>query len=535
MRKLDAKITGGQILISFSCQKSDFYKLLESIKVIPGRRFDSRRKTWEIPLNVANVKKLREIGFNVPERGSVPEPAGYPPIMSIPVPGLKKKLKPFQEVGVGFLEKTQGRAIIADEMGLGKTLQAIAYLELHPELRPAIVVCPASVKYVWQQEFAEATKDQKTIVLSGKSGGPLLGDNNIIIINYDIVEARLEQLRAMSPKVVILDESHYIKDPSAKRTKAIRELCSNAPHIICLSGTPITNRPIEFFSTLNLIDPYLFPNRFKFALRYCNAQKNRWGWDMSGASNLEELNRILAKSIMIRRRKQDVLAELPSKTRVSVPLEIDNKKEYQKIEENVVSWIWENEGLEAAAKATKAEYLVQIEKLKQASARGKLKSAIRWIADFLDTGEKLILFCTHSEILDKIKKEFQEVSVRLDGSTPQEHRPFLVEMFQKDEGCKLFIGNIKAAGVGLTLTAASNVAFLEFDWVPGVHLQAEDRAHRIGQKENVSVYYLIGKETIDERLVSTLRRKSEVLGQILDGVTPEENDTFKEILCELKS
>lgn len=534
---LTAKIEKETIIVSFSFNNSaDFYAMVDYVKNFQGRRFNSAKKIWEIPYSKDSVEKLKDVGFSIQEIQKE-EKSKTNETKSISVK-LKKKLKDYQKTGVGFIEKTQGRALIADEMGLGKTIQAIAYLELHPELRPAIIICPASVKFVWEREIQETMLVQQDLeILSGRNGNkvPLSNKNNIVIINYDIVNSRLPELLTCKPKIVILDESHYIKDPSAQRTKAIQELCANIPHIICLSGTPITNRPIEFFPTLNLINPYLFPNRFKFALKYCDARKNRFGWDMSGASNLEELNQILVKTIMIRRKKEDVLTELPPKTRTSIPLEIDNKREYQEIESDVIQWIMNNEGSEAAAKATRAEYIVQLEKLKQASAKGKLKSTIAWIENFIDSGEKLIIFCTHKAILDTLQEKFPTISVRLDGSTSQKEREIAVNKFQTDKNCKLFIGNIKAAGVGITLTAASNIAFLEFDWTPGNHLQAEDRAHRIGQRENVFVYYLTGKDTIDEKLAQILKRKSEILGQILDGVSPDKNDMFNEVLDGLKS
>ena len=335
----------------------------------------------------------------------------------------------------------------------------------------------------------------------------------------------------MKPKIIILDESHACKSPTTQRTKAVKELCDKIPHVICLSGTPITNRPIEFFTTLNLLDPYLFPNRFKFGLTYCNAKSTRFGWDMTGASNTDLLHRILTKTIMIRRKKSEVLKDLPPKTRASIPLDIDNKKEYREIEKDVLKWIYENEGLKAAAKASKAEYVVQIEKLKQAAARGKLQSVKEWIQDFIDTGEKLVMFCSHTAIIDALHEHFKDISVKLDGSTKQLDRAEIVNKFQGDKNCMIFFGNLIAAGQAITLTAASNVAFMEYDWVPGRHLQAEDRVHRIGQTaDNITVHYLIAKDTIEETIVTTLERKSKTLNEILDGNKKDEDGAFNEVL-----
>lgn len=479
--KLSAEIKEGIINIEFSfSQSKDFLKMVAFMRELPNRLFNARYKRWEVPYSPQVAQALKSKGFPI----EIPKEVEEKKLVFNPnfeVPGLKKELKPFQKKGVHFLEMQKGRALIADEMGLGKTLQAISYLQLHPELRPAIVVCPASAKFVWQKEFRESCGIEDLEILAGRQNSEEI-KSNIVIVNYDILKDRLAELQELSPAIIVLDESHNIKNVSALRTKAVNTLCQGVPHVVCLSGTPITNRPIEFFSTLNLLAPHQFPNRFKFALRYCNAKKNRFGWDMTGASNTEELNRILTKNIMIRHKKSEVLTELPPKTRTAVSLEIDNKKEYKKIEEDVLGWICQNEGAVAAAKASRAEYIVRLEKLKQTAAEGKLKAIIKWIEDFLDSDEKLIVFCSHTSIIDSLHESYKDISVKFDGSTPNSERGEIVKKFQEDKNCKLFLGNIKAAGEAITLTAASNVAFAEFDWTPGRHLQAEDRCIFQGQK-----------------------------------------------------
>ena len=532
--KLSAQTINGIIHVEFSgfIKSEDFFKMVNFMKSLPNRFFNSRHKRWEIPYDAKIANALRQKGFPIEIPVEVPEKKEKELNIKFEIPGLQKTLKPFQKQGVAFLEKQKGRALIADEMGLGKTLQAISFLQLHPELRPAVVVCPASAKFVWQKEFKESCNINDITILQGRKNKDAV-TSKIIIINYDILKNRVEEILSLTPKIVILDESHAIKDPTAQRTKAVRTLCEKIPHIICLSGTPITNRPIEFFSCLNLLAPEKFPNRFRFALRYCNARKSRFGWDMTGASNTEELNRILIQSIMIRRKKSEVLPELSPKTRTAISFEIDNKKEYMAIEKDVLSWIKKNEGLEAALKASKAEFLVKIEELKQSAARGKISAVKKWIEDFVDSDEKLVVFCTHTETINSLHDSFPKISVKFDGSTLNSEREEIVKKFQTDKNCKVFFGNIKAAGEAITLTTASNVAFMEFDWTPGRHLQAEDRVHRIGQKDSVTAYYLVAQDTIDERLAEILNKKSKILEEILDGKAKQEESVFNEILTGL--
>jgi len=223
---------------------------------------------------------------------------------------------------------------------------------------------------------------------------------------------------------------------------------------------------------------------------------------------------------MIRRTKDQVLEELPEKTRSLVPIEISNRREYNRVESEFLDWLEEQKGKEAADRASKVEQITKIEYLKQVAAKGKIHESINWIKDFLHSGEKLVVFATHREVIDKLFKAFGRVAVKIDGSVPVDRRQEIVEQFQTDAKIRLFIGNIQAAGVGLTLTAASNVAFLELGWTPALHDQAEDRCHRIGQKDAVNIYYLLAEETIDERIAELLEDKRKVV----DAVMSDKND-----------
>jgi len=506
---------------------------VEKIKTIPGRKFhgDTYPKFWSCPPSVEAVKLLKEWGFEI-------EPSIYSflqkkeekeNIKITEIPGLKKPLYPFQYEGVSFIERKDGKALIGDEMGLGKTAQALAWLQLHPEKRPAVIVCPASLKLNWKKETEIWLENPQTQILSGtKVEEEITG--KIVIINYDILTAWLEKLKEIEPVVLILDEVHAIKNNSAKRTKTVKSLAKGIPHIIALSGTPIVNRPIEFYNALKLVDNEgIFPNFWSFAMRYCNAKHTRFGWDFSGSSNTEELHE-KAKKVMIRRLKKDVLNDLPEKTRSFIPLELTNTGEYQKAENDFIQWVRETKGKEASYRAENAQAVVKIEALKQLAVRGKLPQAIEWIKDFLETGEKLVVFATHIETIDSLMKEFKEIAVKVDGSVTNEDRQKAVEKFQNDNTCKLFIGNIKAAGVGLTLTASSNVAFLELPWSPGDLVQAEDRVHRIGQKNAVNIHFLLASGTIEEAIAKMLDSKRQVLDSVLDGKETESESLLTELI-----
>ena len=537
------------------------WELLNLVKTIPGRRFrNDKGKYWVAPVSGEAIRILKEGGFQIDQaaiKAAGNGSGGQATTMTraprkITINPLKKSLFPYQADGVEFVERKHGRALIGDEMGLGKTIQALAYLNNHPELRPAIILCPATLKLNWEREIYETLPGKQNVqVLKGTSPYPITGE--IIIINYDILPNKyktevdpmtgkkvkkelartgwVDFLIDLKPKVLVFDEAHYIKSSSALRTKATRKLSKEIPKIIALTGTPIVNRPVEGFNIVQIINRHVFPNFMNFARRYCDAKHNGFGWDFSGASNKEELHHILTRTIMIRRKKADVLPDLPDKLYSYIPVELDNAREYKRAERDFINWLAGEKGKEAAVKAKMAEHLVKIEALKQIAVKGKMDQATEWIRDFLDqNGNKLIVFATHKYAIDHLMKEFKGVAVKIDGTTPTAQREASVRAFQNDPGIKLFVGNIKAAGVGITLTAASSVAFLELPWTPGDLAQAEDRAHRIGQKDTVNVYYLLASGTIEETIAALLDDKRKVLDAVLDGKEADETQLLTELI-----
>ena len=413
---------------------------------------------------------------------------------------FKSKIKPypFQAAGVEYLLKAK-RSFLADDMGLGKTAQALL-ASFIAEAHPTLIVCPASLRLNWDVEIKKWLGKEKLCLFK--------------IINYDVLEKNIEYLKQFGFKSMILDESHYVKNPSAKRTKACLELSKGIEYIFALSGTPILNRPNELIAQLKILDRLKdFGGWYAFVKRYCGAYKNRFGWDLSGSQNLDELNKRLRSMCYIRRSKDQVLKELPEKTRSIIPVEITNYEDYRMASEDVIAWLEDNGHRTDAA--AQAEQLVKIETLKQLSARGKLKSIFEWIRNFLETGQKLVVFAHHREIQEKITQEFNALTIS--GGDKVDRVEEMKALFQKYENEKIIVCSLKAGGVGHTLTAASNVLFTELGWTPGEHDQAEDRCHRLGQKDNVTAWYLIGKGTIEEDIMKLIEEKRVIFKEAVVG------------------
>ena len=428
------------------------------------------------------------------------------------------KLYKYQKKGVRKIQHFKGRALLADEMGLGKTLEALKWLHDNPDKRPAVIVCPASLKWVWETE-ASLHLGMRSEVLNGQKPpkGGFTGRHSLIIINYEILQHWSKYIQELNPQVLILDECHYIKNLRAKRTKAVQKLAKKIPCVIGISGTPLTNRPYELWSILNLIRPDIFNSVWTYRWRYCKPVRKPWGWEYKGADNLSELHRKLKSLMMIRRLKKDVLTELPDKTRQIIPMDVENRSEYQEALNNFITWITRKSTIKAE-RAKRAERLVQMGYLKRLSAELKMKAVLQWIDDFLESSDgKLVLYCVHKKIIEQIHSKYKHISVVVDGSVTGRKRKIAIKTFQGNKSIRLFIGNIKAAGVGITLTAANTLAFVEMDWTPGDHVQAEDRIHRIGQKKAAMIYYLIAKGTIEEDLCELIQKKQTVLSATLDG------------------
>jgi len=508
--ELEMSLKGGKILI-----KSPFaYK--DRIKELPERKWNPDLKVWECPLSVLRAvisvfpeaKLSVELKAELDKAASIAKLSGMSSDANLNIKFGDLELLPFQSVGVKFVENAGGRALIADEMGLGKTIQALAYLRLHPEIRPALIVCPASLKLNWRNEAVKWLDVRDKVSVINKE---MECDKSVYIINYDILIKYQSQLSAMKFKAIILDESSYVKNQKAKRTEATIEIAKDIPNRILLTGTPVLNRPKELFTQLNIIDPISYPKFTTFAFRYCGAENTGYGWDFNGVSRAEELNDRL-KTTMVRRTKAQVLQELPDKRRQTIVVPLSNEKEYFKAHNDFTKWLRINKGI-----TTDAEHLVRIEMLKQLSATGKMLAIIENITNFLESGKKLVVFAHHKFVIDQLMGEFKDAAVSLTGSTSMEDRQKAVDDFQHNPDIKLFIGNLQASSVGITLTASSDVMFIEFPWNYAMLQQAEDRCHRIGAKNAVNIIYAVGEKSIDEDIIEIILNKKKVIDSVIDG------------------
>lgn len=446
------------------------------------------------------------------------------------------ELWPFQKEAIKKIQHFKGRALLADEMGLGKTHEALGWLKLNPDKRPVIVVCPAFLKWVWES-IASFHFDMQSEVLQGTKPTKirLTKSHPLLIINYEILQYWLPYIQKLEPQVVALDEVHYIKNRRAKRTKAVKELCKGIPYLLGIGGTPSVNRPVELWPILNLIAPKEFPSFLSYAFRYCKPVRLPWGWLYKGADNLSELHNKLISLMMIRRLKKDVLKELPDKIRQIIPLQVEDGGEYSQAETNFIRWLTKK-SISKAKRAKKAKQLAKMGYLKRLAAELKMKSVLNWIDGFLETNDgKLVLYCVHRKIVQMLHEKYRKISVVVDGSVTNRKRKIAVRSFQNNKSTRIFIGNIKAAGLGITLTAASVLAFVEMSWTPGDHTQAEDRIHRIGQKDPSTIYYFVARNTIEENLCRLIQKKQIILSETLDGKARiKELSIFDELEKELR-
>ncbi len=438
-------------------------------------------------------------------------------------------LRPYQMEGAMRIREMGGRVLLADSMGLGKTLQALYWCYKTKKARPIIVVCPASLKWNWEREAAHHL-GMLSMVLEGRrppKRGFGITPPALIILNYDILGSWLDFLRALNPQVVILDECHNIKNQESQRSIASRQLCVGVPHVIALSGTPITNRPAELWPTLNILFPARYDSFFAFALRYCKPRRMPWGkWSYTGAKNLDELHANLKNECMIRRLKKDVLKELPEKTRTVVPvkLEAGRMREYKEATTDFLGWL-KRLSPERAKRAAKAEALVKVGYLMRLVARHKVPNIFEWIDNFEEESDgKLVIFSVNSPMIRALERRYHGRAVTVDGSVTGKARMQAVDEFHHEKDCRFLIGHYKSAGEGLNLTCASTVLRVDFPWTPGAMLQAEDRVHRMGQKNASMIYDMVAIDTIEEDICRLLEDKQAVLSQVLDGGTNEADD-----------
>lgn len=496
--------------------------------------------------------------------------------LSIVRPGCKAEIKPFKELlsrkdiellieNLPLLKKPRsyqmdylhyavnhGNHINGSGVGCGKTKMAIFYAEML-DLFPCMVVCPASVKSGWLREWKETNPDRRVSVIS-TSSPPEDFEADVIVINYDILgkrvtkengktslEIRLDGMKKKSFSLVIADEIHFLKNRKSIRSKSFKKLAHKVPSVIGLTGTLIMNRPAELLNILMLIERIkeIAPDdqyHHYFFERYCNMKETNFGMDISGASNIKELNRLLKECCYFQVSKRDALKELPPISENVVECEITNKRAYKKAKGDLLQFIEDKfKDQEKVDKAARAEFLVKLSTLKQLSLEGKEKFIKKWVEEWMEANEeeKLLVFASQSTILTKIAGEFKEVLLITGGTATKKRDEILQKFFSQKESRVLF-ANIGCLGTGVDglQKVCSNMAILELPPRPSDLVQVIGRLERSGQKNPVTIQYLLSPETIDQDLWEMLKGKKDVTDMLNKGF---QDDTSLMILQKYKN
>ena len=547
---MNIELKGDNFELSFKYKPS----IVDRVRQIPGRRFDGAKKVWIVParsrvdlermiyqirqfenINWVNgtEKRRRMIAYDIPEL----------PDLTVPH-NLKIQPYPYQLKGIARGLQLK-RFMNCDEPGLGKTLQSIATINL-ADAFPCLVVCPSSLKINWLREWEKFT-DKKAMILTDKVRDTWTfffqtGMHQVFIVNYESLKKYFVQrikkaegwtLRDVEFrnsinlfKSVIIDESHRCKSASTQQAKFCKGICTGKEWVIELTGTPVVNRPKDLIPQLAILDRMNDFGGYKpFVDRYCSGQRE--------ASNLRELNFNLWKYCMFRREKSLVLTDLPDKIRQVNTCEITNRKEYMDAERDLIMYLqkYKDADDDKIAKAMRGEVMVRINILRQISARGKVRDVIEFVKDFRENGKKIILFCSLHEVVDQLKRYFP-TAVSVTGRDSQDEKQRAVDAFQNNPKADIIICSIKAAGVGLTLTASSNVAFVEFPWTYADCCQCEDRAHRIGQKDSVTCYYFLGRRTIDEKVYRIIQEKKNIANAVT-GSTEDIEENIVDMVARI--
>jgi SWI/SNF-related matrix-associated actin-dependent regulator 1 of chromatin subfamily A len=433
------------------------------------------------------------------------------------------------------IEKLAGskRFILADDMGLGKTTSTII-AALETGVKKILIICPASLKINWLREIENYT-DRSVYIAEGKNFSQ---EHDFVIVNYDILknfydlkDKEKSEIYKSNFGIIIIDEAHYLQNGQAQRTKLVNSFVKSVDKLWLLTGTPMTSRPMNYFNLLSLIESPVAQNWMAYAIRYCQGYQfkagNRKVWNVTGASNLEELRDRTSRQVL-RRLKTEVL-DLPDKIISPVYLRLKSKL-YEGLMGEYYDW-YENKTDESSSLTVQFSKLM---KVRQVIAEEKINDTIELAQNIIDQGKKVIIFTNFTNTLNKIADHFGKQAVRLDGSTSKPMRQHAVDQFQDNEKITVFVGNLKAAGVGLTLTAAEAVIMNDLSFVPSDHSQAEDRAYRYGQKSNVSVYYPIFENTIEGAIYDILIKKKNIFETVM-GDNLDKADFIEEVMNRINN
>lgn len=549
---------------SFPVTHPHFKDIKDLVKAIPGSKFKvyNEQKFWTVPIErkedlqpIADTFEAYWIQGNSIEDDKRPVPDVEPlPELTLSIPVFSKKhgsgMYDFQSSGVARGLQLK-RFINGDQPGLGKTVQAIATIEggevTEPgSTFPCLIICPATLKQNWKDEIEDWT-DRGTLILDNNCKNNFqfyatTGVAQYFITNFESLKKyfieKIDDPGKGKPlmlkhihfkdtisifKSVIIDEAHRLKDHTTQQAKFAKGICTGKEWIIELTGTPVINKPADLMSPLAMMERLnQFGNMDGFKKTFCAGPRE--------ASNLRLLNYQLNKLCFYRRTKDEVMKDLPLKSRQIVKVEITTRKEYIDAARDLENYLRQyKEATESQiSRALRGEIMVKIGILKNISARGKILAACEWIRDLLATGEKLVLFAHLKEVVNAMKEHFPQ-AVTITGEDNEAQRDVAKKRFQNDPACQLIICSIKAAGVGITLTASSRVTFLELPWTYADTEQCEDRCHRIGQKDNVTCTYILGHDTIDEHIYKIIMNKKE----IAHTVTGTEDKTEENVVSAM--
>ena len=536
--------------------------MVQSVKQVPGVTWDKKTLAWRAPMtSIAEVVKwgdtfkqpvpdeIREMLQEINNSLSELKDASRMTDADIEVKGLNGAMLPYQRAGVSYASNAR-RTFIADEMGLGKTLQAIATLEYVYDSYPAVVVCPATLVLNWKAEYNRWLPHRKVAVVKDRKEFP--SDYDVVVIGYSNISKWEKQL--LNHKSYVFDESHYCKTPTAQRTKSAVKIARSAPKsglVLCLTGTPVTNRPAEYASQLNILGQLdKFGGEWGFYRRYCGAFKDKWGqWHLDGHSNLEELNERLRSTCYIRRTKDQVLSELPPV--VHNPVLVDGTaaalKEYKKAEIDIVEYLVQrakeiakelglnpnSAAVVAKIKAESNQHLVRLSVLRRLSAKAKMPAIKEWVESRVADGKKVVIAAHHRDVVDELALAFGNLRIQggMDIGDIEEQKRKFMEL--PCEEAPVIVLSIQAAKTGHNLQVAQDVLFVELPWTPADVDQTYSRCHRLGQKSSVTATYLLCDGTIDEDIYSLIERKRGVVNQAVDGGPAAEADSLGELLMGL--
>lgn len=537
--------------------------IIKAVKQVPGITWSPEMKAWMAPMNsVAEVIKWAE-AFDVPIDDEIYahaenvhdgleklKEASRSTDASIEIPTLQGELLPYQRAGVRYASNAR-RTFIADEMGLGKTIQAIATVEYVWDSYPVVVVCPPSLVLNWAKEYDRWLPRLRIATVTNRKNFPDEGTYDVLVIGYSNISHWEKQLS--KHRAYVFDESHYCKTPTAARTKSAVKIAKSAGKdgiVLCLTGTPVTNRPAEYASQLEILGKLKdFGGLWGFYRRYCAAYQDTFGqWNISGHSHLDELNDRLRGTCYIRRTKDQVLSELPPVVHSPVVIEgtSSGMDEYRKAEKDIIKYLQErareiaielgqsphSAAVVAKIKAESNEHLVRLSVLRRLSAKAKMPIIEEWVKERIDDGRKVVIAAHHREIVDELARKFGGLKIQggMSVEEVEEHKRKFQTLSVAD--APVIVLSIQAAKTGHTLTAAQDILFVELPWTPADVDQTYSRLHRIGQAGSVTATYILASRTIDEEIYSLIERKRGVVTAAVEGSSVS-GDTSQLVLALL--